>query len=112
MLLNREQACFLPEAADFIVATTEACYDLSQPLSSHTYTRGLQDLAKELNVWIASGVHELPGSEDDEAIKSESKQGKKAFNTYVAIDPQGELVTSYRKVRIDDDIMMLVWTMA
>ena len=112
MLLNREQACFLPEAADFIVATTEACYDFSQPLSSHTYTRGLQDLAKELNVWIASGVHELPGSEDDEAIKSESKQGKKVFNTYVAIDPQGELVTSYRKVRIDDDIMMLVWTMA
>jgi predicted amidohydrolase len=108
MLLNREQACFLPEAADFIVATTEACYDLSQPLSSHTYTRGLQDLAKELNVWIASGVHELPGSEDDEAIKSESKQGKKVFNTYVAIDPQGELVTSYRKVRIGDDIMVLV----
>jgi predicted amidohydrolase len=107
MLLIREQACFLPEAADFIVATTEACYDLSQPLSNHTYTRGLQDLAKELNVWIASGVHELPGPEDDEAIKSESKQGKKVFNTYVAIDPQGELVTSYRKVRDDRNAMVI-----
>jgi len=51
-----------------------------------------------LNVWIASGVHELPGPDDEEAIRTESEHGKKAFNTYVAIDPQGELVSSYRKV--------------
>lgn len=55
-------------------------------------------MAKELNVWIASGVHELPGPEDDEPIRTESERGKKAFNTYVAINPLGELVESYRKV--------------
>lgn len=53
-------------------------------------------------------MHELPGPEDDDAIRNESKQGKKVFNTYVAIDPQGELITSYRKVRHDKELMVVV----
>jgi len=88
----------LPEASDFIVPTTSACYNLSQPLASHTYTLALQALAKELGVWIAVGIHELPGEEDDEKIKEESKKGLKVFNTYVAIGPEGNIVGSYRKV--------------
>jgi predicted amidohydrolase len=96
-IASSDQACFLPEAADFIVPTQEETYNLSQPVSSHTYTQGLQKLAKELNVWIAAGIHELPDATDGEEIMKESKEGKKAFNSHVAIDPKGEVVTAYRK---------------
>jgi len=92
------QACFLPEASDFIVPTTSACYNLSQPLVSHTYTLALQALAKDLGVWIVVGIHELPGEDDDDKVKEESKKGLKVFNTYVAIGPEGKVEASYRKV--------------
>jgi predicted amidohydrolase len=58
----------------------------------------LQDLAKELGVWIVVGIHELPGEDDDEKVKEESRNGKKVFNTYVAIGPTGSIEKRYRKV--------------
>jgi hypothetical protein len=93
------QACFLPEAADFIVPTQDQCYDLSQPLASHTYTIGLQRLAKELGIWIFAGIHELPTVEGDgQEVVDESVRGKKVYNSLVVIDDQGLVQHTYRKV--------------
>ena len=89
----------MPEAADFIVPTQDQCYELSQPLASHAYTIGLQQLAKELGVWIFAGIHELPTIEaDGENVVNESLTGKKVYNSLVVINDQGSVTESYRKV--------------
>ncbi len=67
------RSCFVP------VPTQTLCYALSEPLSSHTYTNGLASLAKELGVWISAGIHELPGDDDGEDVKRESKNQSKVF---------------------------------
>jgi predicted amidohydrolase len=95
LLLNAPQACFLPEAADFIATSAEECRELSFPLSRHPYTLGLRDLAKELGVVISAGVHEIP--EDDEEDE-EGRESLRVFNSHVLIGKTGELLARYRKV--------------
>ncbi|KAJ9117052.1 hypothetical protein QFC22_004711 [Naganishia vaughanmartiniae] len=92
-------ACFLPEASDFIVPTQDQCYDLSQPLHCHTFINGLQALARELGVWIGVGIHELPtAAKDGEQLVKEAEAERKVFNSFVAIQPTGEVAETYRKV--------------
>lgn len=58
---------------------------------------GLQKLAKELQVTIFVGIHDLPepGSDEDQG---EEEGSERVFNTHVAIDPKGDVVAYYRKV--------------
>lgn len=87
------QACFLPEAADFIVKTTEECRRLSLPLSKHAYTLGLQALAKELGVTVSVGIHDVPEEGDDDEPDS-----LRVYNTHVLIDKEGSIKARYSKV--------------
>lgn len=71
---------------------------MSFPLSSHPYTLGLRDLAKELGVVIAAGVHELP-----EANEVQEEEGSiRVFNTQVLIGADGALLARYRKLHLFD----------
>lgn len=91
--MSSRQACFLPEAADFIAKTTEECRALSFPLSRHGYALGLQELAKELGVVISAGIHDVPEEgEDDEA------DSLRVFNTHILIDKDGSIKARYSKV--------------
>lgn len=92
---SSRQACFLPEAADFIVKTTEECRALSLPLSRHPYTLGLQALAKELSVVISAGVHDVPEEGEDNEPHS-----LRVFNTHVLIDKDGSIKAKYSKVSL------------
>ncbi|RXK40671.1 nit protein 1 [Tremella mesenterica] len=93
------QACFLPEAADFITSSIEECHFLSPPLSKHPYTLGLRSLAKELGVIISAGVHETPESDEED---TEPPGSLKVYNTHVLIGPQGDLLARYRKLHMYD----------
>jgi predicted amidohydrolase len=45
------------------------------------------------------GIHELPTREKDgEAVTRDSEAGRKVFNSFVAIQPTGEVAETYRKV--------------
>ncbi|KLT41725.1 carbon-nitrogen hydrolase [Cutaneotrichosporon oleaginosum] len=90
-------ACFLPEAADFIVKATEECRRLSLPLSRHGYTLGLQELAKELGVSISVGVHDVPEDGQDDEPDS-----LRVFNTHVLIDKDGSIKAKYSKLHLYD----------
>lgn len=88
------KALFLPEAADFITNDAHQCYLLSQPLETHTYTLGLQAVAKELSIFINAGIHELPGPGEPDTDDAGSER---VFNTHISIGPDGQIKSSYRK---------------
>ncbi|CED85504.1 Carbon-nitrogen hydrolase [Phaffia rhodozyma] len=92
---------FLPEAADFITDSAHECFLLSAPISNHTYLKGIQSLAKELQVTILVGIHDLPepGSAED---KEEEEGSERVFNTQVVVGTHGQIVEIYRKVHLFD----------
>jgi predicted amidohydrolase len=63
----------------------------------HTFTLGLQSLAKELGIWICAGIHEIPRDDEVEDLK-ESRKVEKVLNSHVAIGPDGIVKGCYRKV--------------
>lgn len=71
------------------------CFLLSKPLSKHTYTLGLQAAAKELGIYIAAGIHELPEENEHD---TDEEGSERVYNTHVAIGPDGEIKSVYRKV--------------
>jgi predicted amidohydrolase len=89
-------ALFLPEASDYIANDPHLGYLLAEPLATHTYTLGLQAIAKELGIHINAGIHERPSP--DEAA-SEEPGSERVFNTHVSIGPDGQVKAFYRKVR-------------
>ncbi|WVO14023.1 hypothetical protein L204_101648 [Cryptococcus depauperatus] len=86
------QACFLPEASDFIHPSKTESRKLSRPLEQHEYTVGLRKVAKELGILISVGVHEGPIDESEEKI----------YNTHILIGSDGEILASYRKLHLFD----------
>ncbi|KAK7032723.1 nitrilase-like protein [Favolaschia claudopus] len=93
------KALFLPEAADYIVNDPHVGYLLAEPLATHTYTLGLQAVAKELGIYINAGIHERPGP--DEAAE-EDPGSERVFNTQVSIGPDGRVKAFYRKLHLFD----------
>ncbi|KAJ7213817.1 putative nitrilase-like protein [Mycena haematopus] len=93
------KALFLPEASDYIANDPHLGYLLAEPLASHTYTLGLQAIAKELGIYISAGIHERPSP--DEAA-SEEPGSERVFNTHVAIAPDGKVKAFYRKLHLFD----------
>ncbi|KAJ7651004.1 carbon-nitrogen hydrolase [Roridomyces roridus] len=92
-------ALFLPEAADYIANDAHQVYLLAEPLETHTYTLGLRAVAKELGISINAGIHERPGP--DEAA-SEEPGSERVFNTHIAIGPDGNIRSVYRKLHLFD----------
>ncbi|KAJ7932141.1 carbon-nitrogen hydrolase [Mycena leptocephala] len=93
------KALFLPEASDYIANDAHLGYLLAEPLATHTYTLGLQAIAKELGIFINAGIHERPGP--DEAT-SEEPGSERVFNTHVSIGPDGKVKAFYRKLHLFD----------
>jgi len=93
------RALFLPEASDYIANDQHLGYLLAEPLTTHTYTLGLQAVAKELGIYINAGIHERPSP--DEAA-SEEPGSERVFNTLVSIGPDGTVQAFYRKLHLFD----------
>ncbi|KAJ6468274.1 carbon-nitrogen hydrolase [Mycena sanguinolenta] len=93
------KALFLPEASDYIANDQHLGYLLAEPLATHTYTLGLQAIAKELGIYISVGIHERPSP--DEAA-SEEPGSERVFNTHVAIGSDGKVKAFYRKLHLFD----------
>ncbi|WVQ78537.1 hypothetical protein IAT38_000623 [Cryptococcus sp. DSM 104549] len=86
------KACFLPEASDFIHPSASHSRTLSLPLPQHTYTLGMQALARELGVVISVGVHEGPEDEAEQRV----------WNTHLLIGGDGAILGRYRKLHLFD----------
>jgi predicted amidohydrolase len=87
------EALFLPEASDFIrpqraATSTEDDFEFL-PL--------LQAEALNQRLWIFCGIHE-PVKLLDES----NEELAKYYNTHVAISPEGQIHTSYRKIHLFD----------
>ncbi|KAJ7284377.1 carbon-nitrogen hydrolase [Mycena rebaudengoi] len=94
------QALFLPEASDYICNDAHQSYLLAEPLASHTYTLGLQAIAKELGIYISAGIHERPGVHEPD--NTEEPGSERVYNTHVAIGSDGTIRESYRKLHLFD----------
>jgi predicted amidohydrolase len=75
---------FLPEASDFISRNKQETFDLTS--SSTDFLTGLQQSAKDHQIWISVGLHEAAET--------------KVYNTQVVVDDQGEIVSRYRKIHL------------
>ncbi|KAJ7116615.1 carbon-nitrogen hydrolase [Mycena epipterygia] len=92
------KALFLPEASDYITNDAHQGYVLAEPLATHTYTLGLQAVAKELGIFINAGIHERPSPDDH----SEEPGSERVYNTHVSIGPDGKIKSFYRKLHLFD----------
>ncbi|KAJ7660567.1 carbon-nitrogen hydrolase, partial [Mycena rosella] len=93
------KALFLPEASDYISNDAHQGYVLAEPLETHTFTLGLQAVAKELGIFISAGIHERPSPNEP---SSEEPGSERVFNTHVAIGPDGNVKSVYRKLHLFD----------
>ncbi|KAJ7470820.1 carbon-nitrogen hydrolase [Mycena latifolia] len=93
------KALFLPEASDYIANDAHLGYLLAEPLATHTYTLGLQAVAKELGIFISVGIHERPNPNEP---SDEEPGSERVFNTHVAIGPDGTIRSVYRKLHLFD----------
>jgi len=93
------KALFLPEASDYIANDPHLGYLLAEPLATHTYTLGLQGIAKELGIYINAGIHERPSPSE---AASEEPGSERVFNTHVSIGPDGKVKAFYRKLHLFD----------
>lgn len=80
---------FLPEAADFISKSKEETTELTTSIDDSEFVSGLQEAAKDDNIWVSVGVHE-------------TTQTSKIFNTHLVINGQGNVVSKYRKIHLFD----------
>jgi predicted amidohydrolase len=84
---SRADLVVLPELWNTCAFDLPAAREGAQPMSGPLVT-GLADLARELGIWIHGGsLAELT----DESVR---------HNTCVLFDPQGDLVTTYRKIHL------------
>ncbi|KAJ7075186.1 carbon-nitrogen hydrolase [Mycena belliarum] len=93
------KALFLPEASDYIVNDAHEGYLRAQPLKTHTYTLGLQAVAKELGIFINAGIHERPSPGEP---NPEEPGSERVYNTHVCIGPDGAVRSVYRKLHLFD----------
>ncbi|ORX51906.1 carbon-nitrogen hydrolase [Hesseltinella vesiculosa] len=79
---------FLPEASDFIAESKEQALSLA---SNHVFIQGVQQAAKDANIWVSVGFHEQC-HEDTQRL----------FNTQIVMNDNGSVVAHYRKIHLFD----------
>ncbi|KAK1752298.1 carbon-nitrogen hydrolase [Echria macrotheca] len=82
---------FLPEAADYIAASSEETVALVKPASESEFVLGLREEARRFSLAIHVGVHE-PGLLD----------ARKVRNTVLWIDESGDIAQRYQKIHLFD----------
>lgn len=121
MLLNlttpTSQILFLPEAADYIGTSSSESLKLAKPISSSPFVLGLRDAAKQHDLAIHVGVHDLaPSNNNDSDDNSEKDQSadtntnteshqQKLYNTTIYLPPSGlspSPATTYNKLHLFD----------
>lgn len=111
------QILFLPEAADYIGTSSSESLKLAKPISSSPFVLGLRDAAKQHNLAIHVGVHDLaphndtasnnndPSGKDQSNTNTESQQQQKLYNTTIYLPPSGlspSPATTYNKLHLFD----------
>ncbi|KAJ7314564.1 carbon-nitrogen hydrolase [Mycena albidolilacea] len=86
-------------ASDYIANDLHLGYLLAEPLATHTYTLGLQAIAKELGIHINAGIHERPSPDE---VTSEEPGSERVFSTHVSIGPDSKVKAFYRKLHLFD----------
>lgn len=87
--------CF-PEAADFISTDRIEYLTLSEPIDGPTML-AYRRLARNYEIWVSIGVHELIPSPDNDIIDK-----REVYNSHVVINNKGEIVAIYRKIHLFD----------
>ncbi|KAJ5374923.1 hypothetical protein N7517_006929 [Penicillium concentricum] len=80
---------FLPEASDYIASSAEQSYSLAQSEERASFVSSLQRDAKEHNIHINVGIHE---------VASETR----LKNSLIWIDDKGTITQNYQKVHLFD----------
>lgn len=80
---------FLPEASDYIASSAEQSYSLAQSGERTSFVSSLQRDAKEQNIHISVGIHE---------VASETR----LKNLLIWIDDNGAITQTYQKVHLFD----------
>ncbi|KAH8697500.1 nitrilase, putative [Talaromyces proteolyticus] len=84
------KALFLPEASDYIGASSAETVSLVRPVQQSEFVLGLQKEAKDAKLPINVGIHEP------------AEGGTKVKNTLIWIDEHGEIVQRYQKIHLFD----------
>lgn len=88
-LLRRCQTIFLPEASDYIGASSAETVSLARSAEDSEFVLGLQNEAKQGKIHINVGIHE-PAA------------GGRVKNTLIWIDERGSITQRYQKAHLFD----------
>ncbi|KAI9321405.1 putative NIT2-nitrilase [Dichotomocladium elegans] len=85
---------FLPEASDFIAASTLDAIALTTSLDESEFVQSVRESAKAEGVWVSVGVHEK--------VRTGFTHPSHIYNTHLIIDDLGSIVSKYRKIHLFD----------
>ncbi|XP_073493705.1 deaminated glutathione amidase [Phyllobates terribilis] len=92
---SAHRACmvFLPEACDYIGGSTEETLNLAETLQGDLIQR-YSGLARDCSVWLSLGGFHEKGSDWD--------KDRRISNSHVILNPEGHIVSVYRKAHLFD----------
>ncbi|KAH7021250.1 carbon-nitrogen hydrolase [Microdochium trichocladiopsis] len=101
---------FLPEASDYIATSASESLGLAEPMASSPFVKGLQDAAKQHNLAIHVGIHDVApnsssSSSSSSSPTSQEQQPQKLYNGTIYISPDGTLLHptgTYNKLHLFD----------
>lgn len=83
----------LPEATDYILSTSSTM-EVNKNLVRE-FPKRMAALAKECNVYLSFGYHELPQQDS-------TQTHEKHYNSHAIVSPAGDIIANYRKIHLFD----------